>query len=79
MVGSSCSTSKIIGVAKEPLIVPDQPYETNGFRGSVIFPCGMILEDDGEVKIYYGAADTCVALATAQLEDLLETIEPAAV
>ncbi len=68
--------TKVIGIAKKPLIVPDQPYETDGFRGSVIFPCGMILEDDGEVKIYYGSADTCVALATAQLDDLLASIDP---
>ncbi len=68
--------TKVIGIAKKPLIVPELPYETEGFRGSVIFPCGMILEDDGEVKIYYGSADTCVALATAQLDDLLATIEP---
>lgn len=68
--------AKVIGMAGQPLIVPDQPYEIDGFRGSVIFPCGMILEDTGEVKIYYGAADTCVALATAKLDDLLATIEP---
>ena len=35
----------------------------------------MILEVDGEVKIYYGSADTCGALATAKLDDLLATIE----
>ena len=64
--------SKIIGMSKEPLIAPDMPYETDrGFRQNVIFPGGMILEDDGEVKIYYGAADTVECLATARLEDLI--------
>ena len=43
-----------------------------GFRENVIFPCAMLLEDSGEVKIYYGASDTCVCLATAQLDDLLK-------
>ena len=48
------------------------PYETDeGFRQNVIFPGGMILEDDGEVKIYYGAADTVECLATASLSDLI--------
>jgi beta-1,4-mannooligosaccharide/beta-1,4-mannosyl-N-acetylglucosamine phosphorylase len=42
----------------------------------VIFPGGMILEPDGEVKIYYGAADTVEALATSTLEDLLSLIQP---
>ena len=37
----------------------------------MIFPCGMILEDDGEVKIYYGAADPVTCLATASVDDLV--------
>ncbi|WP_225919737.1 glycoside hydrolase family 130 protein [Actomonas aquatica] len=68
--------SKVIGMAREPLIMPEADYEVNGFRGSVIFPCGMILEPGGEVKLYYGAADTSVALATAHVDDLLARIEP---
>jgi len=64
--------SKVIGICKEPLIAADLPYENeDGFRQDVIFPCGMILEDDGEVKIYYGASDTVTCLATARVEDLL--------
>ena len=31
----------------------------------------MILEPDGEVKIYYGASDTVECVATAKLDDLL--------
>lgn len=67
--------TKVIGMARQPLLTPELPHELEGFRGSVIFPCGMILEDDGQVKIYYGAADSCVALATAPLDELLATIE----
>ena len=29
-------------------------------------------EPDGELKVYYGAADTCIGLATAQVDDLIE-------
>lgn len=68
--------SKIIGLSREPLIAPQMPYETDGFRGHVIFPGGMILEDDGQVKIYYGAADTVECLATAHVDDLLALCEP---
>lgn len=64
--------SNIIGYSKEPLIVPEAPYECqDGFRNNVIFPCGMILEDSGEIKIYYGAADTVECVATANVDDLL--------
>ena len=65
--------SKVIGIAKEPLIAPDLPYEVDeGFRQNVIFPGGMILEDSGEVKIYYGASDTYETVATADVNDLLK-------
>ena len=64
--------SKVIGMSKEPLIAPELPHEADfGFRQNVIFPGGMILEDDGEVKIYYGAADTVECVATARVEDLV--------
>lgn len=64
---------KIIGMSKEPLIVPEAPYEiSGGFRNNVVFPGGIILEDTGEVKIYYGAADTVECLATAHIDDLLK-------
>ena len=68
---------KVIGLAREPLIAPEAPYETaGGFRNDVIFPTGMILEDDGQVKIYYGAADTVTCLATAKLDELLDLCKP---
>ncbi len=64
--------ARVLSVYEAPLLAPELPVETDeGFRENVIFPCGMLLEDDGEVKIYYGASDTCVCLATAQLSDLL--------
>ena len=64
---------KIIGKYDEPLLAPEAEYEiSGGFRNNVIFPGGMILEDSGEVKIYYGAADTVECLATADVNDLLK-------
>lgn len=64
--------SKVIGMYKEPLIASELPFEKDeGFRTDVIFPGGMILENDGEVKIYYGAADTVECLARANVDDLI--------
>jgi beta-1,4-mannooligosaccharide/beta-1,4-mannosyl-N-acetylglucosamine phosphorylase len=65
--------ARVIGYSKAPLMVPEAPYEVSGgIRNNVIFPGGMILEDTGEVKIYYGAADTVECLATAHVDDLLK-------
>ncbi len=64
--------SKVLGIYREPLIVSDMPFEKEeGFRTNVVFPGGMILEDNGEVKIYYGGADTVECLATANVDDLI--------
>lgn len=64
--------TKVVGMSKLPLIAPETYYETeSGFRQQVIFPGGMILEDNGEVKIYYGASDTVECLATANIDDLI--------
>ncbi|MCK5737838.1 glycoside hydrolase family 130 protein [bacterium] len=76
MLTDLADPGKIIGLCREPLMVPEAEYETNGFRGNVIFPGGAILEDDGIVKIYYGAADTVEAVAFAALDDLVAACQP---
>ena len=64
--------SRVLGISEEPLIAADLPFENEGgFRKDVIFPGGMILEDSGEVKIYYGASDTVECMATADVNDLI--------
>ena len=48
------------------------PYERLGDVNGVVFPCGWIFDKpSGEIRLYYGGADTCLALATAQVSDLL--------
>ncbi|MBN1670872.1 MAG: glycosidase [Kiritimatiellae bacterium] len=69
---------KLIGLCRKPVLVPEPEYEyeAKGYRDYVIFPGASILEDSGEVKIYYGAADTVECLATAHVDDLLALCEP---
>lgn len=69
--------SKITGKYEQPLIVCDRDYELEGgFRKDVIFPGGMILEESGEVKIYYGASDTVECLATADVSEIINLCTP---
>ncbi|MEX0613677.1 MAG: glycosidase, partial [Pirellulales bacterium] len=49
---------------------PEMPYELSGAVPNIVFPAGALLRDD-ELWMYYGAADSCVCLATAKLRDLL--------
>ena len=64
--------SKVIGMSKSPLMIPEAPYELHGgFRDNALFPCGMVRDDDGLIRIYYSAGDAVVRMATAKEEDLI--------
>ena len=63
--------AKLIGRSEEPILSPTEDYERIGDVPNVVFTCGAILEKDGEVKIYYGASDTSICLATAHIDNLL--------
>jgi len=65
--------SKIIARSRNPVLWPELPYELCGRVPNVTFACNAIVEDDGSVKVYYGAADTCIGLAEAKLSDLIES------
>ena len=43
---------------------------------NVVFPCGYTIDPDGDgLNIYYGGADTCVALATSKISRLRQWLE----
>jgi predicted GH43/DUF377 family glycosyl hydrolase len=57
------------------ILAPLADYERTGDVPNVVFPCGLLHEPDSdEVRLYYGAADSSICLATAQLRDLLDAI-----
>jgi predicted GH43/DUF377 family glycosyl hydrolase len=52
--------------------------EEGSYVPNVVFTCGAVpsvdkevLEDDDEVLVYYGAADTATCVATAKVSDLI--------
>lgn len=63
----------VLARSEEPLLQPETDYEKHGFFSNVIFNCGLLLED-GIIKLYYGAADTCMAYAEVSLEDVLKRL-----
>lgn len=64
--------SKVVRRAEKPLLTPTELFETEGFFGNVVFSNGLI-EKDGQVYIYYGAADESVGLAITSIESLLKS------
>ena len=55
---------------------PETRYEREGDVGYVTFPCGWTVGPDGDtINLYYGAADTSVALATGRVSHLLDWLD----
>jgi predicted GH43/DUF377 family glycosyl hydrolase len=51
---------------------PRAHYEEKGDVDRVVFPCGWVVDPEADrVGLYYGAADTSVALATASYQGVL--------
>lgn len=60
----------------EWIFAPEEPYEKNGDVGNVVFPCGYTIDPDGDtINIYYGAADTSIALATGSIKEMLSWLD----
>lgn len=55
---------------------PEEPYERYGDVDNVVFPCGYTIRPDGDtIHLYYGGADTCIALATGSIKELLKWLK----
>lgn len=65
--------AKVIGRCLSPVLSPREEYERIGDIGNVVFASGAIVEVDGEVKVYYGAADTSICVATTHINELVES------
>ncbi|HZK42698.1 MAG TPA: glycosidase [Syntrophomonadaceae bacterium] len=72
---------KVVYRSPNPILEPEEDYEI-GLSGAwvpnVVFTCGAVpavdkevLEDDDEILVYYGAADTSIGMASATLADLI--------
>jgi predicted GH43/DUF377 family glycosyl hydrolase len=64
--------ARVLGVADDWILSPEDPWELTGYVHNVVFSCGAIAEDDGTLKIYWGGADTVMCAGTARIADLIE-------
>jgi predicted GH43/DUF377 family glycosyl hydrolase/glycosyltransferase involved in cell wall biosynthesis len=68
--------SRVLARTKRPLLVPETPYEHDGFLHDVVFPSGHVPLDDGRIRVYYGAADSYIAAADFSLDEILANLQP---
>lgn len=66
--------SIVVARSEEPIMEPSTVYEKTGFFGEVIFTNGHIIDGD-KIKMYYGAADEFVGLATFSIKEILKTLK----
>lgn len=65
--------TKVIGKMQSWILTPEAEYERVGHVSNVVFACGCIPDyEKDEIRIYYGAADERVCLATGCLSELVE-------
>ncbi len=62
---------RVLSRADEWVFGPEAGYERQGDVADVVFPCGWVVEGD-ELRVYYGAADSSMALATASVSETLD-------
>jgi predicted GH43/DUF377 family glycosyl hydrolase len=66
---------RILRRTTDPILWPTEPYECEGFVPNVVFPTGIIPRDD-TLLIYYGAADTCTAVAEMPVSAIVDRLNP---
>jgi predicted GH43/DUF377 family glycosyl hydrolase len=55
---------------------PEADYERHGDVDDAVFPCGYTIDADGDtLNLYYGAADSCIALAQGSISSLLAWLD----
>ena len=65
--------TKVIGRTNIPILSPRRKYERIGDMSNVVFTCGAIIENNNELRIYYGASNSCICLGTAKIGNIVKT------
>jgi predicted GH43/DUF377 family glycosyl hydrolase len=64
---------KVLRRGDEWVLGPQAPYERIGDVSDVIFPSGAVVQKEtDQLHLYYGAADSSIAVATAKLSDCMD-------
>jgi len=72
--------TRVVARSRDNILEPRELYELLGQVPNVVFPTGLVVDDVDEegharpespVRVYYGAADTCIGLAIGTIDELL--------
>jgi predicted GH43/DUF377 family glycosyl hydrolase len=65
--------SKVLARLPYPLFTPQESWERCGVVKDVVFPSGAAVFGN-RLFIYYGCADTCIGVASVDMEELLQEL-----
>jgi beta-1,4-mannooligosaccharide/beta-1,4-mannosyl-N-acetylglucosamine phosphorylase len=64
---------KVLHRTKDYLLYPTELYERVGDVSNVIFPSSATIENGGDtLRVYYGCADTCISIAEAKIDEIVQ-------
>lgn len=68
----------VLARSASPILAPREPYELSGLYDNTVFSCGHVaLDGDGErIRMYYGAADSCMAAADFSVREIVASLTP---
>lgn len=62
---------RVVSCSSRPVLEPESPYERAGVYANCVFSNGLIVDEDGRVTIYYGAADRICAGAVSTVAEMI--------
>lgn len=65
--------TKVLHRSVQPILVPEELYENQGFKTGVIYASGAVIKD-GNLIIYYGGADSYVCVAFVNFNEFLNKL-----
>lgn len=67
---------KVIARSPKPILEPVESYERMGLFNDTVFSCGHVDLGNGDIRMYYGAADSVMAAADFRVADIVASLEP---
>lgn len=64
--------TEIVGRSNIPILAPRERYERIGDQPNIVFTTGALLQEKGELKIFYGAARSGVCFGTTSVQQIVD-------
>jgi len=58
--------------SSRPVLEPAREYELRGLYGNCVFSNGLIADEDGTLRVYYGAGDRICAAADTTVQEMVD-------